>query len=216
MRKEGVRMRGDVWWSTVSGIRMPETTGRYLMAKRLVEKNLFGEPVTARRPRYEAALERRDRTQNRARAGRIRWLSGVMPKNISYLLPVETALVFEEAKSCFVYGNFVATIVLAASFVEHWLTSNVQTGCHGKQAPLTLASAIRLARATDLVDPTILDRADKLRLIRNPFVHLKDFDHEHTVTQRAGRFETTPWTLLEKDAEEALITMYGIAKHTFG
>jgi hypothetical protein len=186
------------------------------MVKGLAQKNLFGERIAKPRPQFEAALERADKRQNPFRAARVRWLKGVIPKNISYVLPVETALVFEEAKSCFVYGHFIATIILAASFIEHWLISSLQSGGHCKEASRGLAAAIKFARSTHLVDPVVLDQADHLRLIRNPFVHLKEFDHEHTITQRAGKYKTDPWTLSEKDAKEALIAMYAVAKHAFG
>jgi len=185
------------------------------IAKAPTQKNLFGEHVPKPRAQYEAALERADKRQNASRAARARWLKRTIPKNVSYVLPVETALVFEEAKSCFVYGHFVAAIILAASFIEHWMTSNLQQSGHHKEASRGLAAAIRFARRTHLLDPIVLDQADRLRLIRNPFVHLKEFDHEHTITQRAGRYRTDPWTLSERDAQEALIAMYAVAAYWF-
>jgi hypothetical protein len=145
----------------------------------------------------------------------MRWLAGVTPKNVGYLLPVETALVFEEAASCFIYGHFIATILLATSFVEHWLTGSLRSRGYSRQASQGLAAAIKFARAKNLADPIVLDKADQLRVIRNPFVHLKDFDHEQTVTQRTLEHKTDPWTLSENDAREALIAMYGIAMHSF-
>ena len=186
------------------------------MVKRLIEKNLFGQPVPQQRPRYEAALGHVDKRQNAARAARMRWLREVTPKNIGYILPVETALAFEEARSCFIYGNFIATVLLAAAFVEHWLVSNLESRGHSSEASRGLAAAIKFARAKNLVDHAILDRADHLRLIRNPFVHLKEFGHEYTVSQRASKDRTDPWTLIEGDAKEALIAMYGIAKYASG
>ena len=89
------------------------------MSKPPSAKDLFGKPVRKRRPRYEAALEKHDRKTLRDRAARVRWLSGTIPRNLMIGASLETVLVFEEAKDSFVYGNFVAAVVLAAAFVEH-------------------------------------------------------------------------------------------------
>jgi hypothetical protein len=188
----------------------------FTMAKRVVTKDLFGKPVRQRRSRYEAALERGERKTLPERAARVRWLSDIIPKDRMFGMALETGLVFEEAKASFVYGNFVAAIVLAASFVEHWFIASLGDRGYEKEASQGLAAAINCARNNNLVDRVILDKADRLRLIRNPFVHLKSFDHQHTVGQRmyqARSFSVV--TLLEADAKEALIAMYGVAKYAF-
>ncbi len=186
------------------------------MAKRAAAKDLFGEPIRERRPRYEAALERADMKTRPIRAGRVRWLNQVIPPNHSFALPIETAFVFEEAKSSFISGNFVGAIVLAASFVEHWFIAGLSARGYQKEASRGLAASIKFARANKLVDPIVLDKAEQLRLIRNPFVHLKAYDHVHNVGQRAWKHKTDPFSLLESDAKEALIAMYGVAIYAFG
>src|SRR5205823_463759 len=93
--------------------------------------------------------------------------------------------VFTEAKDSFIYGNFVAAVVLAASFVEHWFVSSLAARGFQKESSSGLASCIKLARKRKLVDPMLPDRVDHLRLIRNPFVHLKSFNHPHSIGQRS-------------------------------
>ena len=67
----------------------------------------------------------------------------------------------------------------------------------------------------DLVPVVLLDKADRLRKIRNPFVHLKSFDHEHTLTRRALTIETHPYELLEHDAQESLSLVFAIGLYAF-
>jgi hypothetical protein len=187
------------------------------VSKRFVTKDLFGKPVRHQRPRYEAALERHDRKTLPERAARVRWLSEVIPKNLMFGMPLETSLVFKEAKASFVYGNYVAVIVLAASFVEHWFVASLSDRGYQKEASRGLAAAIQCARANGLVNPLILDKADRLRLIRNPFVHLKEFGHQHAIGQRMAKTRTFDIpALLQSDAKEALIAMYGVAIYAFG
>jgi hypothetical protein len=186
------------------------------MAKRPVTQDLFGKPVRQRRPRYEAALERADAKTLPDRAGRVRWLSKVIPRDRTFGMPLETGLIFEEAKSSFVYGNYVAVIVLAAAFVEHWFIASLDSRGYHKEASQGLAAAISCARVNDMVSPLILDKADHLRLIRNPFVHLKSLDHEHTITRRMAKSRQFHiGEVLVADAKEALTAMYGVATYAF-
>jgi len=181
------------------------------MLKRPMDRDIFGNPVSSRRPRYEATLERMDKVSLTHRAARMRWLSRVIPKDIGFMMSMETYKVFEEAKSSFITGNFVATIVLSACFIEHWLVVGLSQRGFTKESSKGLASSIKVARDNKLIDKFVLDSADRLRKIRNPFVHLKSFEHEYTLAQRTFKKRVIPDELLEQDAKEALSTMYAIA-----
>jgi hypothetical protein len=53
-------------------------------------------------------------------------------------------------------------------------------------------------------------------LISNPFVHLKEFDHEHGLDQRMGKTRNiNMYAVLENDAKEGLIAMCGVAAYAF-
>lgn len=177
------------------------------------QKDLLGEPIRRKRPKYEAALERREIRSVPERAERIRWLSSVMPQNVGYMMPLESSRVFQEAKDCFVYGQFVATMVLASSFVEHWLAGLLDAQGQQKIASRGLAAIIEHYREKHLLSKVVCDKVDSLRQKRNPFVHLKAFDHPHGLGQRMLRVRTPPDTILEADAKDALVAMYSVAMH---
>jgi hypothetical protein len=174
-------------------------------------KDLFGNPVKQRRPRFEWSLGRTEKATLPVRAARIRWLDSIMPRNHAYGMPPETFYVFSEAKSAFVYGCFVSTTVLCAAFVEHWLGSQLSNRGFSKEAERGLASMIDCCRKNNLLNSAILDRVERLRLIRNPFVHLKSFEHPHTIAQRSVRERRHPFSIMEADAKDSLITMYTVA-----
>jgi hypothetical protein len=159
-------------------------------------------------------LERADKAALAVRAARVRWLAKVIPRG-GFGMPLETYYVFEEAKTSFVYGNFVAAIVLAAAFVEHWFAGSLGSRDHAKEAARGLAACTKLARAKKFVDSVLLDKVDQLRLIRNPFVHLKSLDHEHIIGRRLAEQKIHPEELLENDAKEALTVMYGVVVYSF-
>jgi len=178
-----------------------------------VQTDLLGKPLRQRRPKYEAALERHELRQVPDRAERVRWLSQVIPRSGGYLMPLESMRVFQEAKDCFVYGQYVATVVLASAFAEHWLGGLLQASGHEKVATQGLAAIVAHYRERGALPPILCEQLDTLRRIRNPFVHLKDFDHPHNLGQRMLKRQTHPDSILEADAKLALTTMYSVAVH---
>ena len=173
--------------------------------------DLFGKPIRSRRPRYEAALERAELKAVPVRAERIRWVQKAIPRNTSFLMGMDTYYVFEEARSCYIYGHFVATVMMSAAFIEHWLSGKLHARGHHKEAAAGLGRSVACARKIDLIAPAILDRIDHLRLIRNPFAHLKGMDHDHSLGARSVSVKRHPDEVLEQDAKEGLSLMYAVA-----
>jgi hypothetical protein len=160
-------------------------------------------------------IERADRLAAPVRAERIRWVAKVIPRNTWFGMPMDTYYLFEEAKSCFIYGQFVATVVMSVSFIEHWFAANLHKRGFHKEASAGLAAMVACARKHHLVVEVILHRVDRLRLKRNPFAHLKGMDHEHSLGARSVTQRQHPDEVLEQDAREALEGMYTVALYTF-
>lgn len=85
-----------------------------------------------------------------------------------------------------------------------------------KEGARGLASMLGCCRKHDFLDPLILNRIERLRTIRNPFMHLKAFDHPHTIGQRTLRDRRHPFSAMEEDAKESLTRMYAVATTRFG
>ena len=70
-------------------------------------------------------LDREDALCQEDRLARLDWLAARIP-NAEYLVfpgaPMSKYL-FEEARYCFVYGQFLATVVLGLSYIEHNLAA---------------------------------------------------------------------------------------------
>ena len=73
-----------------------------------------------------------------------------------------------------------------------------------------MASVVDHCRAKRLLPSVLCDKVDSLRQIRNPFVHLKDFNHPHGLGQRMMQLRTHPEAILETDAKDALVAMYSV------
>lgn len=171
-------------------------------------KDLFGQAARSRRPRWEWTLEQSDRQTLAARAARLRWLKRTMPRGLTMAMPLETWFVFEEARLSFLAGCDVGTILLCEAFIEHLLSARLAERGNRKEAKAGLAAIVDCCRKNHFVDASLLERIDKLRQVRNPFVHLKAFDHAHGLTQRTLALKQHPHAVVERDARQSLETLF--------
>lgn len=126
----------------------------------------------------------------------------------------ETSAVMQEARSSYVHGNFIATLVLALAYAEHVINDALPPPLPGKKTP-TMSAAIKQARATHLFPEDLLDGAARLYEFRNPFVHRRNADDPDTMGQRVLSNKAHPKTILEQDARDALQIMYGFFRYSF-
>lgn len=176
-----------------------------------MQTDLFGRSRKPRKSRLRSATERYDRETLEARVDRLAWLQKVFPHGYSFGMPFESSFVFDEAKMAFLNGQFVGAVLLATAFIEHRLSGVAERHGFVREARRGLKRIVKCLRTEGLVDVFLLDKVDRLRLRRNPFVHLKEFDHPHRLTQRALGARGDPLVILEADAKDALSLMYSIA-----
>jgi len=176
-----------------------------------MDKDLFGKPIKKRKTRLERSLEKSDRETIISRLDRLKWLESIFPKGYSYVMPPESFYVFEEARLTFINGEFVATLLLANAFLEQWLGNVLASKGYMKETNRGLSTILQCMAKTGLLHPFFANKVDRLRKIRNPFVHLKSFNHEHRLTQRIIREKRYPNSILEEDAKEAISLMLHVA-----
>ena len=161
--------------------------------------------VAVKNPIIEA-LERSDADRRPGRADRIRWSSHYALDG-AIMGPVEALALLREARDCFVDGHYVATLMLATAIIEHVISEELVSANAAKYG-IAFESAIKLARGKQLFPPELLDIADRLRLLRNPFAHRKPDEHEHTLGNRYTAQQRHPLLIAEEDARAALVAMY--------
>lgn len=158
------------------------------------------------------ALERSDNDRRLGRAERIRWAAQYNIINGVIMGPVEAMNLLREARECFVEGHYIATLMLATALIEHVISEELVSASKAKYG-IAFEKAIRFAREEDLFPTELLDGADRLRILRNPFAHRKPDDHEHTLGNRYIAQKRHPHLVAEEDAKAALIAMYGHFRH---
>ena len=175
------------------------------------EKNLFGEKLKKRPGYFEKILHKYDRDSFSSRLDRFKWLYDIFPPNKGFMMSYEMAFVFDEAKMCFMNGEYISTILLANSFIEHWLGSYLLGKGFERAAQKGTKAIIDCLRENQLLHVYLIDRIDKIRRKRNPFVHLKPYNHKENLSQRVFINMKPPEDILEDDAKEAISLMYQIA-----
>ncbi len=128
---------------------------------------------------------------------------------------MEIIYTFEEAKDSFINGQFIATIILAQSFIEKLFHAHFIERGLDSIAKRGLSAMIKHGRKTQIISGFFLDRADELRKIRNPFTHLKEYDYPHKLSNRMYVNKTQPYEQLEKDAKNAISIMILVAIQKF-
>jgi len=178
-------------------------------------RDLLGPVARERKSRLQMTVERYHRATAEAKVERLRWLQRVFPRGSALFVGLEPYLVFEEAKMTFLDGHFVGTLLLAFSFIEHVFAGILRARGFDSQARGGMKTIIKCLRANSLADAFLLDRAERLRRSRNPFVHLKPFDStasESTLMNRSFSMGQDPFAAVEADARDALTLMYQVAR----
>jgi hypothetical protein len=178
---------------------------------RAIGKDLFGNPIYPRKSQNQAILERFDARTVSERTERLRFLRSIFPRGAGFLMPLETSLVFSEAKMTFINGEFIATVLLASAFIEHRLGAYLEGKGFRKESKGGLAAIVACARDEGLVDYHLLAKTERLQKIRNPFVHLKPHTHAYNLGRRAMANTRNLATVMEADAKDALSIMYAMA-----
>jgi hypothetical protein len=177
-------------------------------------RDLFGKALPRERTDFETSLRQADRYSFHHRLERLRYLESIFPEGMSYMLPPETHFLFEEARMAYVAGLSVAVVLLTQAFIEHYYQLCLENTSYSKIAERGLAAICDCLKKHKLEHEIILKRVDSLRLIRNPFTHLKDFSHPHNLSQRAYSLLKNPQTLLEQDAKDSMDVLFAIIRHS--
>jgi len=77
----------------------------------------------------------------------------------------------DELKRSYIYGNFMATVLLAQSFVEHSLAASYYMAGKDKMAKQGFAGLIDSALKDGQLTGHLAETLHQLRKMRNPYIH---------------------------------------------
>ncbi|MGE0674258.1 MAG: hypothetical protein AB7O64_14500 [Methylibium sp.] len=98
-----------------------------------------------------------------------------------------TYAAWTEARSSFVHGNFVATVLLCQSLIEHTLAAHLSLGLNVEALPQRVSFHETLSRCVAKNEITAGDSEDLrcLMALRNPLSHFRSIDDPTNLSRRA-------------------------------
>jgi hypothetical protein len=140
------------------------------------------------------------------RAGRLEWLISKAPPAKIWTFPGGWLgkQLFEEARYCFVYGQFLATVVLGFAYVERTLNAEFYGAGRNDMQRATSEILLQEAYEEGLLNEEELKAFDKARRLRNVMVHFRKPMHIKSPEFRAIESECDPYTIIEDDAKHIL------------
>jgi hypothetical protein len=115
---------------------------------------------------------------------------------------------FSEARSSFVQGNFMATVLLCQALAEHTLAALLNAvGFEKLPRKISFENTLSLCRRERMI--TEQDAVDLKRLseLRNPLTHFRDLSDPVHLDRRAISDNQTAMDLLAQDAHFAIAVM---------
>ena len=150
------------------------------------------------------------------RISRLEWLSDNAPAAEYWTFPggLLAKSLFEEARYCFVYGQFLATIVLGLAYIERTLAALFYTAGRNDLERAGISRLLREAHAHGLIDDSEMQDLERIRKQRNVYAHFRRPGHEHSLERRAILENELPYSIVEQDATAVMTAaLHMIAKN---
>jgi hypothetical protein len=139
------------------------------------------------------------------RVARLEWLAHKAPRRRHWLFfgGWLNQQLFEEARYCFVYGQFLSSAILGFAFVERTLAAMFYASGRDDLERSTSKRLFQEARDEGWMNEE-LDLFEEARKLRNPLTHFRTPMHKELPEYRAFHRESEPHEVVETDARHIL------------
>lgn len=153
-------------------------------------------------------LSHEDSVCREDRIARLEWLASVLPPAEQLQFPggLMSMFLFDEMRYCFVYGQYLGTVVLGLAYIERTLAAKFYAAGRVELEGAGIAALLREARAVGLLAAAEADEIDRIRRTRNPVTHFRRPLHRESVEFRSLTEDDHPYELLERDARTVVQT----------
>ena len=151
-------------------------------------------------------LDNEDKQCRDDRIKRLKWTKKKYPRiEISLFYGgLKSRYLFEEARYCFVYGQYIASTLLSLSYIENELASFLYASGENDIKGKRVVDLLKAARENKLISQSEFDVLDKVRKIRNPLTHFRKPVDKDTIEYRSVMNYRHPYEIIEEDAKIAL------------
>ena len=130
-------------------------------------------------------LKREDGVGREDRTARLQWIASLMPQVEHLTFPggVLSKYHFEEMRYCFVYGQYLAVVLLGLAYIERTLAASFYGAGRNDLERASISTLLREAVASGMITGDDFERIDHAREIRNAFTHFRRPSHEENITR---------------------------------
>jgi hypothetical protein len=91
-----------------------------------------------------------------------------------------------EARTSFVHGNYIATVMLCQGLAEHMLAAQLRLGLNGRELRkrITFQETLELCVEDKVINNEDADNLRRLMELRNPLSHFRDIDDPSSLSRR--------------------------------
>lgn len=168
------------------------------------------EQMTPDTPTPEQWLSAEDNGCHQPRAARLAWLLEATPRNEIWVFPGGWLgqQLFEEARYCFIYGQFIASAILGFAFVERTLAAMFYGAGRNDLERATSERLFKEAVAVGWLNDHELQVFENARRLRNPLVHFRPPLHKELPETRSAHSDRHPNEVVEGDAKLILEVVF--------
>jgi hypothetical protein len=109
-----------------------------------------------------------------------------------------------EARSSFVNGNFIATILLCQSLIENLLAAYLHATSEALPAKVKFVHTLQRCKSKGFVNDEDEGAIKRLIELRNPLMHFRDVNDADNLMRRSMNSDIAADELLERDAHFAI------------
>jgi hypothetical protein len=157
----------------------------------------------------EEWVDREDEIERTDRVRRLEWLAQLAPNNGLWLFHggALTKSLFEEARYCFVYGWFLASMMLGLSFLEHSLASLLYGTGRNDLERANISNLVKEALKIGWINNDEFEMLEKTRALRNRITHFRSPDDEDRIEFISVNEQTPFYNVVEEDARSIMCLM---------
>jgi len=139
----------------------------------------------------------------------LEWLIKNTPNNEYWIFhggPIAKHI-FEEARYCFIYSQFLATIILGFAFIEHTLAAILFASGRNDLEKVNISKILKEAHIIGLLSDEEYQNLMEAKKIRNPITHFRKPLDKDTIDFKAVLENTHQYNIIEEDAKYVLKVM---------
>ena len=150
------------------------------------------------------------------RLERLEWMvDRTPPANAwSFYGSIHSKMLFEEMRYCFVYGQYLATVLVGISFLETTLAALFFGSGRNDLRRASLQRLMQESVEDGWMTSEESSHMDRLREIRNSYAHFRPPLGENSIEVSALSHGASPYEIAERDAAAVILVALGILDKT--